>query len=61
MSRACISQKSTKKIFKLLQFKLCLDQWIQNYENRTTKEQQLGKLEQFEIKITYNSQKKMWN
>lgn len=61
MSRACISQKSTKKNFKLLQFKLCLDQWIQNYENRTTKEQQLGKLEQFEIKITYNSQKKMWN
>lgn len=61
MSRACISQKSTKFYFKLLQFKLCLDQWIQNYENRTTKEQQLGKLEQFEIKITYNSQKKMWN
>lgn len=56
-----LAKNLQKKKFKLLQFKLCLDQWIQNYENRTTKEQQLGKLEQFEIKITYNSQKKMWN
>lgn len=56
-----LAKNLQKKFFKLLQFKLCLDQWIQNYENRTTKEQQLGKLEQFEIKITYNSQKKMWN